>query len=311
MGTRLDGDFNVTLMLVLQVGERKLQAGPAPTFTSATWEPPGTSKGYEPGTSGSYRPETTGAYKSGTSGVNKPGTSGYYKPPVSSSSTSKRTNKPPTTTSSSEGGLLGGSSVYLTSMSNHASSVLPAGGGGISSVTSLPSSGGSLDGVTQAPSSGNDGFNIFPRGDPFAKYFRGSAHVSATTSGSGGAGGATFPASTSRLESMLERITSLGSNGGDTIIRPTPSTASVSGSSGFVSGGNHAQITMATALHSNTLSCGSYKPASATMVTRPGLSRGLDPRLVPDSMSQGMGTGSGGMIPGSTASFLPQKYLSQ
>ena len=302
MWRRLDGDFNVTLMLVLQVGERKLQAGPASTFTSATWEPPGTSKGYKPGTSGSYRPGTTGAYKSGTSGVNKPGTSGSYEP---------GTNKPPIT-SSSEGGLLGGSSVYLTSMSNHASSVLPAGGGGgISSVTSLPSSGGSLGAVAQEPSDSNDGFNIFPRGDPFAKYFRGSAHVSATTSGSGGADGATFPASTSRLESMLERITSLGSNGGDTIIRPTPSTASVSGSSGFVSGGNHAQITMATALHSSTLSCGSYKPASATMVTRPGLSRGLDPRLVPDSMSQGMGTGSGGMIPGSTASFLPQKYLSQ
>ena len=291
-------------MLVLQVGERKLQAGPASTFTSATWEPPGTSKGYEPGTSGSYEPGTSGVNKPGTSGVNKPGTSGAYKPPVSSSSTYKRTNKPPTT-SSSDGGLLGGSSVYLTSMSNHASSVLPAGGGGISSYGA----------VAQGPSDNSDGFNIFPRGDPFAKYLNGSAHVSAMTSGSGGAGGATFPASqasTSRLESMLERITSLGSNGGDTIVRPTPSTASVSGSSGFVSGGNHAQITMATALHSNTLSCGSYKPASVTMVTRSGLSGGLDPRLVPDSMSQGMmGTGSGGMIPGSAAPFLPQKYLSQ
>ena len=300
-------------MLVLQVGERKLQAGPASTFTSATWEPPGTSKGYEPGTSASYRPGTSGAYKLGTSGV-KPGTSGSYKPPVSSSSTSNRTNKPPTP-SSSEGGLLGGSSVYLASMSNHASSVLLAGGGGISSVTSLLSSGGSLGAVAQAPSDSNDGFNIFPRGDPFAKYFSGSAHVSATTSGSGGAGAATFPgsqASTSRLESMLERITSLGNNGADTIIRPTPSTASVSGSSGFASGGNPAQITMARPSHSNTLSCGSYKPASVTIVTRPGLSGGLDPRLVPDSMSQGMmGTGSGGINSGSAASFLPHKYLSQ
>ena len=310
-------------MLVLQVGERKLQAGSASTFSSATWEPPGTSRSSEPGTSGSHRPGTSGTYKPGTSVTNKPGTSGAYKlgtsdsykPPVSSSSTSKRTNKPPIT-SSSEGGLLGGSSVYLTSMCNHASSVLPAGGGGgISSVTSLPSSGGSLGGVAQAPSDSNGGFNIFPKGDPFAKYFRGSAHVSGMSSGSGGAGGATFPASgasTSRLESMLERITSLGNNGADTIIRPTYPTASVSGSSGFASGGNPAHITMATAVHSNTLSCGSYKPASATMVTRPGLSGGLDPRLVPDSMSQGMmGTGSGGMIPGSAASFLPQKYQSQ
>ena len=200
-------------------------------------------------------------------------------------------------------------------MCNHASSVLPAGGGGISSVTSLPSSGGSLGAVAQGPSDGNDGFNIFPRGDPFAKYFSGSAHVRETTSGFGGAGGATFPvsqASTSRLESMLERITSLGSNGADTIIRPSSSTASVSGSSGFVSGGNPAHITMATALHSNTLSRGSYKPASVTMVTRPGLSGGLDPRLVPNSMSQGMmGTGSGGINSGSAASFLPHKYLSQ
>ena len=288
------------------MGERKLQAGPASILSSATWEPPGTSRNSEPGTSGPYRP--------GTNGVYKPGTSGAYKPPVSSSSTSKPTNKPPIT-SISNGGLLGGSSVYLTSMSNHASSVLPPGGdGGISSVSSLPSSGGSLGVVAQGPSDSNDGFNIFPRGDPFAKYFKGSAHVSAITSGSGGAGGATFPASqasTSRLESMLERITSLGSNGADTI-RPTHSTTSVSGSSGFASGGNPTQITMATDLHSNTLSHGSYKPVSVTMVTRPALSGSLDPRLVPDSMSQGMmGTGSTGMIPGSAASFLPQKYLSQ
>ena len=200
-------------------------------------------------------------------------------------------------------------------MCNRASSVLPAGGDGISSVPSLPSGGGSLGAVAKAPSDSNDGFNIFPRGDPFAKYFSGSAHVSAMTSGSGNTDGATFSASqasTSRLESMLERITSLGSNGADTIIRPTYPTASVSGSSGFAAGGNPAHITMATAVHSNTLSRGSYKPASATMVTRPGLSGSLDPRLVPDSISQGMmGTGSGGIIPGSTASFLPQKYLSQ
>ena len=198
-------------------------------------------------------------------------------------------------------------------MPSYSSTVLPPAGGGVSSVNALPSSGGSLCSAAQGPPGG--GFSILPKEDPFVKYFSGGAHVSAVTSGSGDTGGATFlssQASTSRLESMLERITSLGSNGVDTFVRPTPPTASVSGSLGFPSGGHPAQITMATDLHKNILSSGSQKPTSAAMVTMSGLSGGLDTRLIPGSISQGMmGTGSGGMIPGSAASFLPPKYLSQ
>ena len=236
-----------------------------------------------------------------------------------SSNTSKRTNKPPSTSASSEGGLLGGSSVYLTSMSNYGSSVVPAdGSGGVSAVNGLPSGGISLGAVVQVPPDGSNGLSVFPKEDPFAKYFSGSAHVNDVTSGSVCAGGSTFSASqassTSRLESMLNRVTSLESNNGAKIfLHPTNSTtASVSGSSGFASGGHPAQITMETALQSSALSRGSYQPTSAAMVTRPGLSGGLDSRLVPDSMSQGMmGTGSAGITSGLAESFLPQKYLSQ
>ena len=193
--------------------------------------------------------------------------------------------KPPAQ-QSGEGGVLGGSSAYMTSQSHNSTTVLPPCGG-----TSLPS-GGILSTTTAGPP-----FGDFNGNHRFAKY------MSETNTCVSNPEGSTQP-STSRLESMLERITSLDTNNTGTFgtfVHPSSVRPAGIGSTSAVGGNNFAS-------HVNTFPGTSNAPSFAV----PNITAHTTVTRQPGQVSRGMmGTGSTGITPGTSTSFRSQNYLSQ
>ena len=270
---------------------------------------------------------------SGLVGVSNGVSMARYDPAVSSSITTKPSAQDSITT---EGGLLGGSSAYMTSLSHYTPSVLSL-GGDASSVTGQTYSGvlsTTTTGRTSGGSSGGDfqPNEIFPAQGTFSEDYSTGVHVSAGQRPTSKNDASTGPKSASRLESLLERISSLDSSAAG-MFSSHPSSVrppSVRPPACIPVGTNFPVATGGHPVHALPITTCNFppfvmpNPVPATMVTRqprPGLEtvstgrsgrephKGINNRLVPESLSQGMtGTANDGLMAGTEN---PQKYLSQ